>query len=204
MASTQFRRTPGPHFVKRDRPEGDKPFRKPERSGADHRPARRDNDGAPRARTDARADGSSPRPPRRDSKPFATRSVRPCRPAPVRRGRRRAQRAHRQAAGSRRHCLAPRRRGADRRRQGQGQRRQADVACFQCQHVRQDRARRRGNPADRADTAVPVPQARRRRHHQPRSRGPSHGVRRAAQGPAAADDHRPARHQHGRTAAADQ
>ena len=34
--------------------------------------------------------------------------------------------------------------------------------------------------------------------------GAPHGVRRAAEGPAAADDHRPARHQHGRPAAAHQ
>ena len=121
-----------------------------------------------------------------------------------RRGGRRLERAHRQAAGARRHRLAPRRRGADRRRPGQGQRRQADLAGLQRQPVRHDRARRRRDPADRAHAAVPVPQAGRRGHHQSRSGGPHDGVRRAAEGPAAADDDRPARHQHRRPAAADQ
>ena len=70
---------PARSYVKRDRPEGDKPFRKPERPGAGQRPVGR-HDGAPRARADTRADERSPRPPRREGKPFATRSVRPASP----------------------------------------------------------------------------------------------------------------------------
>ncbi len=59
-------------------------------------------------------------------------------------------------------------------------------------------------PADRAHAAVSLPQAGGRGDHQPRPGRPKDRFRRAAGRPAAADDDRPARHQHGRPAAADQ
>ena len=40
---------PARSFVKRERPDGDKPFRKPDREGADQRPGRRERDGVPAA-----------------------------------------------------------------------------------------------------------------------------------------------------------
>ena len=74
--------------------------------------------------------------------------------------------------------------------------------AFNVMRRRHDRGRRHDHPADRADAAVPVPQAGRRGDHQPRSGRPQDGVRRAAGRSAAADDDRPARHQHRGPAAA--
>ncbi len=59
-------------------------------------------------------------------------------------------------------------------------------------------------PRTRAHAAVPLPQAARAGDHEFRSGGAADHLRRAAQGPAAAGQHRPARHQHRRAAAAHQ
>ena len=87
---------PARSFVKRERPDGDKPFRKPDREGADQRPGRRERDGVPAAvETRGAGEQRSPRPRHEGrpfgsnkpfggkpsgAKPFATRSARPAAP----------------------------------------------------------------------------------------------------------------------------
>ena len=67
-----------------------------------------------------------------------------------------------------------------------------------------DHGGRQAPAAEGTDAAVPVPQAARPRHHLRRHPRPPDHFRRAAEGHAARGQHRPARSQHRRPAAADQ
>ena len=116
----------------------------------------------------------------------------------------------RPSRGRRRRCarvlvgrdrLAPRCGRTDRGRPRQGQRQGSVIACRECPRQRRDPPRWHRDTARRAHQAFPVPQAAGRGDDQPRSGRPENRVRRAAGGPAPADDHRAARHQHGRPAA---
>ena len=101
-------------------------------------------------------------------------------------------------------CLAPRGRGLDRGGPGVGQRRQNHVAGAERHRDGQDHGGRQAAAAEGAHAAVSVSQAARPRHHLRRHPRPPDHLRRAAEGHAAGGEHRPARSQHRRPAAADQ